>query len=257
MNKNAVKLHVEPVQSRGQPDHVIASLMSLIKRGVLKKGDLLPPERDLAKQFNVGRNALREAIKVLEIYGLVDRKTKVGTVIKETNLDHIISFTFAGLPPSSRIFNDIQAFRMVIEVGIAKAVLANVDGESIARLKELIEMMGATEDHRQQALCDFEFHATLVRLADNGIVSRIFEVLSEPIKRLMELGKGKHGGAFAQRIHRELVRALEAQDLSLYEKVMRQHLDKGRRFLADEPKKARIAASLRTPPVRKRAIRNA
>jgi DNA-binding GntR family transcriptional regulator len=74
---------------------------------------------------------------------------------------------------------------------------------------------------------------------------------------LMELGKGEHGGAFAQRIHRELVRALEARDLSLYEKVMRQHLNKGRRFLADEPKKARIAASLRTPPVRKRAIRNA
>jgi DNA-binding FadR family transcriptional regulator len=88
-------------------------------------------------------------------------------------------------------------------------------------------------------------------------VSRIFEVLSEPIKRLMELGKGTHGGAFAQRIHRELVRALEAQDLSFYEKVMRQHLNKGRRFLADERKKARIAASLRKTPVRKRTIRNA
>src|ERR1700722_19177283 len=45
--------------------------MSLIERGILKEGDVLPPERELAKQFNVGRNALREAIKVLEIYGLV------------------------------------------------------------------------------------------------------------------------------------------------------------------------------------------
>src|SRR5580704_14058747 len=70
MNKNAIRLHVEPVQSRGQPDHVIASLMSLIKRGVLKEGDLLPPERNLAKQFNVGRNALREAIKSLKFMDL-------------------------------------------------------------------------------------------------------------------------------------------------------------------------------------------
>jgi hypothetical protein len=38
---------------------------------------------------------------------------------------------------------------------------------------------------------------------------------------------------------------------------MRQHLNKGRRFLADEPKNARIAASLRKSPFRKRAIRNA
>ena len=61
-----VKLHVEPITTRGQSDQVIASLMSLIERGILKEGDVLPPERELAKQFNVGRNALREAIKVLK-----------------------------------------------------------------------------------------------------------------------------------------------------------------------------------------------
>jgi GntR family transcriptional repressor for pyruvate dehydrogenase complex len=103
-----VKLHVEPITTRGQSDQVIASLMSLIERGILKEGDVLPPERELAKQFNVGRNALREAIKVLEIYGLVGRKTKVGTVIRQTNLDYIISFAFSDLPATTRVFNEIK-----------------------------------------------------------------------------------------------------------------------------------------------------
>src|SRR5580704_19415143 len=121
MNKNAIKLHVEPVQSRGQPDHVIASLMSLIKRGVLKEGDLLPPERNLTKQFNVGRNALREAIKVLEVYGLVERKTKVGTIIRRSTMDNVIKFAFAGLPATPKVYDEIQSFRLVLETGIAAA----------------------------------------------------------------------------------------------------------------------------------------
>ena len=229
-----VKLHVEPITTRGQSDQVIASLMSLIERGILKEGDVLPPERELAKQFNVGRNALREAIKVLEIYGLVGRKTKVGTVIRQTNLDYIISFAFSDLPATTRVFNEIQSFRLVIETGIANAVLAHINDKVIARLKELIEMMGATDDYRQQALCDYEFHLTLVRLSQNGIITRMYEVLSEPMKRLMELGKGKQGGAFAQRIHRELVSALEVRDLEKYVALMRRHLNKGRRFLAKE-----------------------
>jgi len=229
-----VKLHVEPITTRGQSDQVIASLMSLIERGILKEGDVLPPERELAKQFNVGRNALREAIKVLEIYGLVGRKTKVGTVIRQTNLDYIISFAFSDLPATTRVFNEIQSFRLVIETGIANAVLAHINDKVIARLKELIEMMGATDDFRQQALCDYEFHLTLVRLSQNGIITRMYEVLSEPMKRLMELGKGKQGGAFAQRIHRELVSALEVRDLEKYVALMQRHLNKGRRFPAKE-----------------------
>jgi len=94
---NNISIHVEPIKAQGHPDKMIASLLSLIERGVLKEGDILPPERDLAKQFRVGRNALREAIKVLEVYGLVERKTKVGTIIRRSTMDNVIKFAFAGL----------------------------------------------------------------------------------------------------------------------------------------------------------------
>jgi len=60
---------------------------------------------------------------------------------------------------------------------------------------------------------------------------RVFEVLSEPIKRLMELGKGKHGATFAQEIHRKLVAALKQRDAAVYSTTMREHLEFGRRFL--------------------------
>jgi DNA-binding FadR family transcriptional regulator len=208
--------------------------MSLIERGVLKEGDILPPERDLAKQFRVGRNALREAIKVLEIYGLVERKTKVGTIIRRSNMDNVIKFAFAGLPATPKVFDEIQSFRLVLETGIAASVVERIDPPTIAKLTGLIERMGATDDMREQALCDYDFHATLVAVSGNSIIIRVFEVLSEPIKRLMELGKGKNGATFAQEIHRKLVTALKQRDAAVYAATMREHLDAGRRFLGTD-----------------------
>ncbi len=120
---NNISIHVEPIKAQGHPDKMIASLMSLIERGVLKEGDILPPERDLAKQFGVGRNALREAIKVLEVYGLVERKTKVGTIIRRSTMDNVIKFAFAGLPATPKVFDEIQSFRLVLETGIAASVV--------------------------------------------------------------------------------------------------------------------------------------
>jgi GntR family transcriptional regulator, transcriptional repressor for pyruvate dehydrogenase complex len=228
---NTISIHVEPIKAQGHPDKMIASLMSLIERGVLKEGDILPPERDLAKQFKVGRNALREAIKVLEVYGLVERKTKVGTIIRRTTMDSVIKFAFAGLPASPKVFDEIQSFRLVLETGIAEAVIERIDPPTIVRLAGLIERMGATDDIREQALCDYDFHATLVAVSGNSIIIRVFEVLSEPIKRLMELGKGTSGASFAQEIHRKLVAALERRDAAVYAATMREHLNAGRRFL--------------------------
>lgn len=228
---NNVSIHVEPIKAQGHPDKMIASLLSLIERGVLKEGDILPPERDLAKQFRVGRNALREAIKVLEVYGLVERKTKVGTIIRQSTMNNVIKFAFAGLPATPKVYDEIQSFRLVLETGIAASVVERIDPPTIAKLTGLIERMGATDDMREQALHDYDFHATLVAVSGNSIIIRVFEVLSEPIKRLMELGKGKNGGTFAQEIHRKLVAALKQRDVAVYTATMREHLEFGRRFL--------------------------
>src|SRR6476469_9859197 len=144
-----VVIPIEPIKAQGHPDRMIASLLALIERGVLKEGDILPPERELAKQFHVGRNALREAIKVLEVYGLVERKTKVGTIIRRSTMDNVIKFAFAGLPASPKVFDEIQSFRLVLETGIADAVIERIDPPTIVRLAGLIERIGATDDIRE------------------------------------------------------------------------------------------------------------
>lgn len=227
-----VDLPISPFERRGHTDHMVSSIMSMIEQGILKEGDVLPPERDLAQRFNVGRNTLREAIKVLEIFGVVDRAPRSGTVIRNANLDNMLAVAFAGLQITPKLFEDVQGFRLLIELGIAPVIIAKIDDRALRALEALIGRMAATGDLREQAVWDYEFHLAIVQLAGNAVVSRTYRVMAEPMKRLMELGKGTHGTQAAIEQHAEMVATLEARDLAAYSASLTLHMTYGRKYLA-------------------------
>jgi GntR family transcriptional regulator, transcriptional repressor for pyruvate dehydrogenase complex len=225
-------LPIRPLQQRGHTDHMVSSIMSMIEQGILKEGDVLPPERELAQQFNVGRNTLREAIKVLEIYGVVDRAPRLGTVIRRANLDHIVGIAFAGMQITPEVFEDIQGYRSLIEMGIAPAVVERVTNEDLSRLDMLIDRMAATSDLSEQAQWDYAFHLALVSLAGNAVLARTYRVMAEPMKRLMELGKGSHGTQVAIDQHRDIVAALRARNIDAYTQMLAKHMKFGRQYVS-------------------------
>lgn len=228
-----VSLPVAPLQQRGHTDHMVSSIMKMIEQGILKEGDVLPAERELAQQFNVGRNTLREAIKVLEIYGVVDRAPRHGTVIKHANIDHIVGIAFAGMQITPTVFEDIQGYRRLIEMGVAPHVVARAGEEDYARLKTLIGNMAGTSDLHEQAHWDFEFHLYLVSLEGNSVLTRSYRVLAEPMKRLMELGKGSHGTEVAVNQHHRILEALRNGDVGAYSSLLSEHMEFGRRFVGE------------------------
>jgi GntR family transcriptional regulator, transcriptional repressor for pyruvate dehydrogenase complex len=232
--KAIADLPISPLKQRGHTDHMVSSIMSMIEQGILKEGDVLPPERELAQKFDVGRNTLREAIKVLEIYGVVDRAPRNGTVIRRANIDHILGIGFAGMQITPSVFEDIQGFRSLIEVGIAPTVVSKVADQEAAKLELLINRMAGTKDLREQAHWDYEFHLALVTLAGNAVLTRTYRVMAEPMKRLMELGKGSRGTRAAIEQHGEILGALRSGDLAAYTAVLTRHLEFGRQFVPGE-----------------------
>ncbi|KVS70068.1 FadR/GntR family transcriptional regulator [Burkholderia cepacia] len=230
-----IDLPISPFERRGHTDHMVGSIMSMIEQGILKEGDALPPERELAQQFNVGRNTLREAIKVLEIFGVVDRAPRFGTVIRHTNLDNMLAIAFSGMRITPELFEDIQGFRLLIELGIASSVVEKIDETELKHLESLVKHMANTADLREQASWDYEFHLKLVELGGNAIVARTYRVMAEPMKRLMELGKGEHGTQVAIDQHLEIVAALRARDTVAYTAVLRKHMTFARQFVNQSP----------------------
>src|SRR2546423_14530018 len=71
-------------------EEVAEQIQRLVADGTLKAGDRLPAERDLARQFGVGRSSLRDAIRTLELMGMVQSRHGHGTVIRDLDADALV-----------------------------------------------------------------------------------------------------------------------------------------------------------------------
>ncbi len=149
-----------------------------------------------------------------------------------SHLDHIVGIAFAGMQITPEVFEDIQGYRSLIEMGIAPAVVERVTSDELARLDMLIDRMAATSDLREQAQWDYEFHLELVGLAGNAVLARSYRVMAEPMKRLMEIGKGAHGTQVTIDQHHDIVAALRNRDVEAYTQMLAKHLKFGRQYVS-------------------------
>ena len=78
---------IEPNKTTKVYEQVIEQIKSKIKSGEIKKGDRLPSEREMAESIGVSRASVREAIRALEVVGLVESRQGAGNYIK-TNFDN-------------------------------------------------------------------------------------------------------------------------------------------------------------------------
>ena len=79
----------EPIETNKIYVKVIDQIMALIRNGSLKQGDQLPSEAELTIQFGVSRSSVREALKALEVLGILESKTGVGSFVKEDTLSDV------------------------------------------------------------------------------------------------------------------------------------------------------------------------
>src|SRR5690606_19667292 len=97
---------------------VVDGIRTLIDDRNLGVGDALPSERELTEMFSSSRNTVREAMRILKAYGLVDVRPKVGAVIIDRRMDAVFDlYSFNSLDLSRQTFLDTQGFRRLIEVG--------------------------------------------------------------------------------------------------------------------------------------------
>ncbi len=93
-------------------------ILDLIRSRGLAVGDALPTERELCDLFGASRNTVREALRTIRTYGLIDARPRVGAVLTDRQSGAIQNFFAAQMDVSRSTFSDIQGFRRIIEVGI-------------------------------------------------------------------------------------------------------------------------------------------
>ena len=207
-----------------------------ILEGRLKRGDQIESDRELAKKLNVGRSAVREALKVLDVLGMIDIRLGQGTYItsRETN--------FFSVPLSWSLFLDGTQVKSILQVRVAlelRAVqLASQceDKNKLDKLTDIYYRMQKTfqeskdTDNLQHALqetlnADIEFHTCIAECSGNPIILSMLTTIRNFLKRVS--GTGMVDSEQLQAVveeHQKLYGAIISGNVDAATQTMMKHL---------------------------------
>jgi GntR family transcriptional repressor for pyruvate dehydrogenase complex len=153
-------------------DEVVGQIQSLVLEGVLRVGDRLPGERELARQFDVSRPILREALKVLEAQGLFVTRpggTHVADVIGQVFAKPVLDL----IATNRKAVADYLEYRREMEAVAADYAARRATAEDLALLEGIVSRMLAAhkaDDFAEEAAIDVEFHSAVGECAHNIIL---------------------------------------------------------------------------------------
>jgi len=126
---------LQAVRKNRRYEQVAEQIQGLIARGVLKPGDRLPAERDLVSKFGVGRGSIRDAIRTLEVMGIVEPRQGHGTVVRELSADSLVVPLASVLSQKRHLVSELLDVRRVVGLFL-EAPERGINGNRIANAGE-------------------------------------------------------------------------------------------------------------------------
>jgi GntR family transcriptional regulator, transcriptional repressor for pyruvate dehydrogenase complex len=171
---------IEPVKNKRTFEEVSDRLKELIFNGSLTPGQQLPSENALAQLFHVGRQSVREALRVLELSGFISTRpgVKGGAVIECTALSKLSSLFLDTFKLHRVSLEECIVVRKSVELSLLEFVLQNADQSDIELLRDNVKEAKAIIDSNQPAFeQNIEFHRLLAKASKNAVFSIVMESL--------------------------------------------------------------------------------
>jgi GntR family transcriptional regulator, transcriptional repressor for pyruvate dehydrogenase complex len=167
-----------PIKNTKVYEQVIEQIKQMIIDGTLKTGDKLPTERVLSEELQVSRTSIREALRALQIIGLVDCRQGEGNFINkefENSLFEPLSMMFM-LQESSSI--EILELRRVIEAETAKMAAKKITDEELKSLGMLLKSFDNINNEEDNSEIDKKFHYEIAKASGNFLIFSILNAIS-------------------------------------------------------------------------------
>jgi len=183
-------------KSRGQVKIAVDIIGRRIANGTYSEGETLPVEQELAANLNVGRNALREAVKVLSGKGLILTAPRSGTKVRlreEWNmLDPDVLLWHADPETATKEFMlDLIELRRIIEPKAAELAAIRASKEDIAEILNAYERMTNAANIQERLDADIEFHTSILKASHNSVLSNFKYAISTYLRAHVNLGENQ------------------------------------------------------------------
>jgi len=192
----------------------------------LKPGDRLPPERKLVQMLGVSRGSVRDAIRSLEMMGLIEPRQGIGTVVCSPGVIPANPLANA-LLEKRKMVAELLDVRKMIEPPLAGRAAVHASRDEIADMENILARQETNVRRGELGIEeDSEFHYSIALASNNSVVLKVVDVLMDLLRETREHAlqvEGRQEKSLAG--HRRILAALKRGDAAAAEAAMRRHVE--------------------------------
>jgi len=230
-----------PVGSVRTSERVADAIRRTILSGRFRPGDVLPPERTLAERFEVTRNTVREALRVLESARLVSIRHGSGVRVRDylnsTGLEFLAALFGSDAVDRRALLADLAVARTVLGMAICDHAIGHVSPQALGAFRDAVAALEAEASKQApdpgtlQAM-DFDVHNHLVRAGGNRAFILLHNSLRHVYAQAAELFEALvRDPALLAALHRRAAEALDSGDREAARRAYREMFDRGQAAL--------------------------
>jgi GntR family transcriptional repressor for pyruvate dehydrogenase complex len=218
---------IEPIKKTRIAEEVADRIRVLILDGTFPPGRPLPSERLLTERFGVSRGSIRDALRMLELIGLLETRHGQGTFPHELTVDRLVAPLASVMTYRHDLQDELLDVRRMFEPAVARVAATRVTDEDFADLHRILEAQRRKLKTGRSAIVeDTAFHAALARSTRNRVVVSIMTTLNDLLveSRTQALRqKGRPEKSIEG--HEAVVAALRSRDAEAAGRAMYKHID--------------------------------
>jgi GntR family transcriptional repressor for pyruvate dehydrogenase complex len=201
-----------------------------IERLILKKlkpGDKLPSERELAELLQVSRSSIRDAIRGLELMGLVEPRQGSGTIVRELSTESVVNPFANALKQRQEMVSELLDFRKMLEPPLAARAATHASPEETSEMEEILQRQEQRQRQGEAAIAeDAEFHYSIALASGNSVVLKVIDTIMDLLRDTRERSlqvEGRSQKSLAG--HYRILAAIKRHDAEAAKSAMRRHIE--------------------------------
>jgi GntR family transcriptional regulator, transcriptional repressor for pyruvate dehydrogenase complex len=211
-------------------DKVYEGVARQIERLILKRlqpGDKLPSERELAETLRVSRSSIRDAIRSLELMGMVEPRQGAGTIVREISSESLVNPLANAIKRKEELIGELLDFRKMLEPQLAARAATRVSPNQIFEMEQILERQEQKLRDGESAIVeDSEFHYAIALASGNSVVLKVLDTLMDLLRDSRERSLQVEGRPQKSlTAHRRILAALKRHDGEAAKLAMRRHIE--------------------------------
>ena len=227
--QSAILDNLQGLELKKPADMIVNQIKQLVSSGVLKPGDRLPAERTFAERFGVGRGHVREALKKLEIFGILKTMPQSGTYVATQGakaLEALMADVLAlekddtkSLLETSRIL-EVNAARLAAERAIKSDIIDLIRTHEAFRKRVRNEELGTAEDRM--------FHLKIAECSKNTVLRSLIALMATNSDAISDDSTDLSEGIekIILQEHEAILQAIKQNDPDRAAEAMDAHMDR-------------------------------